>query len=185
MEDRDRVLDRCLSRYPLNRLDHDFLSLLIGRHLRLLDDLIDVRGSLCLRLILQRLDQALFRLLGRQAGNRLQMLDFLLVQLIQLLFFLLNQFQLVRQVLLHDVHLVVLALELLLTLVHRDLTLLELCLDRLDLGITLRNLFLQIRLQVNKLLLHLQHLVFLDHFSLLLGLFQHSLILRLQEETHP
>ena len=38
----NRVLDRRLRRYPLDRLDHDLLRLLISGHLRLLDDLVDV-----------------------------------------------------------------------------------------------------------------------------------------------
>ena len=52
MEHGNRVLDSRLRRYPLDRLDHDLLRLLISGHLRLLDDLVDVRSGLRLCLIL-------------------------------------------------------------------------------------------------------------------------------------
>ena len=70
------------------------------------------------------------------------------------------------------------------TLVQRELPLLQLRLHRLDLRVTLRHLLLQVGLQMEELLLHLQQLVLLDPLGLLLGLLQLSLILRLQHVAH-
>ena len=90
MEHRDRVLNSGLRSYPLDRLDHDLLRLLVGRHLGLLNDLIDVRSRLRLRLVLQRLDQTLLGLVSRQARDGLQVLHLLLVHPLQVLLLLLH-----------------------------------------------------------------------------------------------
>ncbi len=46
MEHGNRVLDSRLRRHPLDGLDHDLLRLLVGGHLRLLHDLVDVGSGL-------------------------------------------------------------------------------------------------------------------------------------------
>ena len=112
------------------------------------------------------------------------MLHLFLVHTVEVLLLLFDHFELHVEVLLHGLQLAMLTLQLLLALVQVHLALLQLRLDRLNLRVALSHLLLQVRLQVDELLLHLEQLVFLNHFGLFLGLLQYGFVLRLQHVAH-
>ena len=74
MEDGDGVFDRRLGGDTLDRLDDDLLGLLVGGHLCLLDDLIDVALRLVLSLGTKALDETLTSFVGRQLSESLETL---------------------------------------------------------------------------------------------------------------
>ena len=163
VKDGDGVLDGGLCGHALDGLDDHLFGLHVGRHLGLLHDLVDVRCGVGFGFVLERLDEALFGFASGESGDGLQVYDLLLVHLFQVQLTLLDQLGLIVQVLLQDVGLGELTLQLLLALAEAQLVLLELGLDGPNLGVSCGHLLLQFGLELDELLLHLQHLVLLHH----------------------
>ena len=184
MEDCNRILDCRFGSHTLDGLDNDFLRFLVGCHLCLFHDFIDVGSSFWLGFVFQGFDQTLLRLFGRKPGQSFQMFDFTLVKFLQILLLLIYQFQLGRQILLHGIHFAILALQVFLTLVQIQLTLFQLSLYRLYLWITGGHLFLQVRFQMKELLFYFEQLLLLHYFRLLFSLAYHSVIPWLHKDSH-
>ena len=87
MKDTYRVLDGGLGGSTLDRLDDDFLRLLVGIELCLVYDFIDVRCSIEPCLILQALYQPLLCLFRTEAGEFFELRTFLLLHLLKILLF--------------------------------------------------------------------------------------------------
>ncbi len=133
MEDGHRVLDGGLRGHTLYGLDDDALGLLVGGHLRLVHDVVDVRGGCGLGLILHRLHELLLCLVGREARDMLEGVLGCALELVELLLAGGNHALLGVELLAARLQLLVLALVVLLHLVELHLALLHLGLDRLHL----------------------------------------------------
>ena len=84
MKDGDGVLDSRLRSQALDRLDDDALGLLVGGHLRLLDDLVDIALSLVLGFGTKALDKTLTRLVCRESAEGFEALLLALTEELQL-----------------------------------------------------------------------------------------------------
>ena len=83
MEYTYRVFDSCLCSDPLDRLYNDAFCLLVGSHLSLFYNLINIGRSLVLRLGTHRLDELLLSLSSTQRTDMLQLIASLGNELIQ------------------------------------------------------------------------------------------------------
>ena len=177
VEHRHAILDSRLGSHALNRLDDNLLSLRIGIELGLVDNLVDIAGSIGAGLVLQALHQTGLGLFSTQTGEFLQLLALLTLHLLQFLLLDGKEFLLVVHALLVLLDLLLAAAQLFLALVERNLTLLQLVLTLLDALVALLNFLFEFTLLVQELLLHFQQFLFLNHFSLLVGGCNHFLIL--------
>ena len=83
MEYTYRVFDSCLCSYPLDRLYNDAFCLLIGSHLSLFYNLINVCRSLVLRLGTHSLDELFLSFSSTKPSDMLQLVALLGNELIQ------------------------------------------------------------------------------------------------------
>ena len=82
MEYTDRVLDSSLRSHALDSLDNDFLSLLVSIQLSIINNFIDIAGSIKTRLILQTLHETILSFLSAQSGKFFQLSLLLLLHLL-------------------------------------------------------------------------------------------------------
>ena len=179
MEDGHSILDSGLGGNALDGLNDDALCLLVGGHLGIVHDVVDIAGGIGLRLVLERLDELLLGFLGRQSTHVLQSVAHALLHLVNLLLALLEHGGLVVHVHLEVVQLVAAALDFALLLVERHFALLELGFAGLHLGQSGISLFLGIALDGHSDFLAFQHLLVLEHFSFKTGFLDNLVGLRL------
>ena len=125
MEHRHSILDRSLGSDTLDGLDDDALGLFVGSHLGIIHDIVDVTCRIGLSLILERLDQFLLSLIGRQAAHVLKRVANALLHLVDILLALVKHCHLVLDIHLQALDLIAAALEFALLLVEGHLTLLQ------------------------------------------------------------
>ena len=173
IEDADGVLHGGLRGGALYRLDDDFLSLLVGGDLGLLNDVHDACGGIGLGLLGHHLHQVLFGLLGGHAGDVFELLDALVIYLLHFGLAFAQHLNLVVEVLAHLLQLLALFLQVAHLLIEGVLALFQLALLLAQLGVTLAHLLLVLTLHLDEFLLGLQDFILLDDFAFFLGVFQH------------
>ena len=175
VEHRHAVLHGSLCGYALDGLDDDALGLLVGGHLGVVHDLVDVAGGSRLGLVLQRLHEALLGFLGGETADFLELCALLSDEafeaLAQLLLFLQEQGLLLFHALALVLLFVLATCDLILTLVQADLALLQAVLALLDLLVALLHFLLQLCFLVQELLLDFQEFLLFDDLCILLGFF--------------
>ena len=175
VKDRHGILDGRLGCHALNRSHHDTLGLLRGREFGLLDGLVDVGGSLGLRLRLHVLDKDVLRLLRAESRNLLQAHVLLTAHLLQLLLLVVEELHLVLHLLLQAVVLLEFVVQLTLLVLQILLNLLGALLALLQLLVALIDLAVVVALKLHEMLLGLEHLLLFQHFALGLGLLEGGL----------
>ena len=180
VEHGNRVFDGRFRGYALDGLDDDAFGFLVGRQLGFVHDVVDVR--LCLRLgfFLERFYQAFLRLVGREARDGFQFFDFLALQVVQLVFLLVDDAQLCFQVFADGVGFLLLALQFFLSLVQHQFALFQFVFGLLDFLVTGGHFLFQVGFLVEELFLYFEQLVFLDHFRFGFRVLQDAVVFRLQ-----
>ncbi len=170
VEHRDGILDGGLGGDALNRGDDDALGLFRGGQLGLLDRLVDVGCGVGLGLGLHVLDQDVLGILRAHAGDLLQPRILLAAQLLDLLFLVLQQLQLVLHLLADAVVLLELVLQIALLILQVVLDLLGALLALGDPLIPFVDLTVVFTFELYELLLRLKDLLLLDHLAFGFGL---------------
>ena len=156
MEYTDRVLDSSLSSHALDSLDNDFLSLLVSIQLSIINNFIDIAGSIKTSLILQTLHETILSFLSAQSGKFFQLSLLLLLHLLKFLLLDCEKFLFIINTLLILINLLLATTEILLTLVERDFALLKFILTLLNTGIALLHFLLQLSFLIEELLFHFE-----------------------------
>ena len=167
MENRNGAFCRSLRSHTLNGLDDDFLCLFVRLQTGIVHNLVDVRHSRSLCLVLEGLYQLLLRFLSAHSGKLLQLLLCLVVHLLDLL---LTEVQSLLALLcrLHFlICFVETSLDLSLTLVQLLLTLLQTLFLLLYAFVLLTHGIVMLQLECDKFLLSLNNLVFLHYLRFL------------------
>ena len=172
VEHRYRIFYCRFGCHTLNRSHDDTFGLFRRREFRLLDRLVDVGGSLALGFGLHILDKTVFCLLRTHARDLFEPCILLAHQLRQLLLFVFESLHLTLHLLFQAVVVGNFALHLPLLVLKLRLNLLGTLLALVQTLIALIDLLVVLAFELYELLFCLQNLLFLNHFALILGLFQ-------------
>ena len=170
MEDGYGVLDSSLCGDTLDGLHDNLLGFLVGAHAGVFHNLVDVGHGIGLCLIFQRLDELRLRLLGREAGDGLQLLLGLAVELLGLLLAVFDSRLLLLELLLRFLNLVLRPCHLALFLVELLLALPEPLVGLLLLLLLGLHHLLMLQLEGDELLFGFDNLVLLQYFGFFLSL---------------
>ena len=174
MENRNGALSSRLRSHTLNGLDDDFLCLFVRLQTGIVHDLVDIRHSRSLCLVLEGLHQLLLRLLSAHSGKLLQLLLCLVVHLLDLLLTVVQSLLALLCGLCFLVRFVETSLDLSLTLVQLLLTLLQTLFLLLYAFVLLTHGIVMLQLEGDKFLLSLNNLVFLHYLRFLGCLLNYS-----------
>ena len=163
------VLHGRLGRNALDALYHYALCLLVGGHLGVVHDVVDVAGGRGLGLVLEAFYQFLASLVGTESGDALQFLTSLTADVLQLLAAGLQHLLAVVQIAFQRVQFALAALVLALHLVQLAFALLGALLRALGLLQFLLRLTVGLGQYLHLLLLGLELHLFLDHVGLSAG----------------
>ena len=160
MENSYTVLNSRFCCHTLDGLYDNSLSLLVGSHLGIIHNLVDIGSSTCLGLILKRFYQTFTSLIHTETRDLLQLGSLLLQQtphtLLHLFFFLLKYSLLGLQTCTQRIRFLLTTCQLILSLVKAEFSLLGSVLCLLNLLVTLANLLFQLSFLADELLLNFQ-----------------------------
>ena len=170
VEHRHGIFDGRFGRHALDRRDDDAFGLLRGSHFGLFDGLVDVGGGFGLGLGLHVFDEDVLGVLRAHTRNLLQTCVLFALHLVDLLFFVLENLQLVLQLLLQPVVVAELVFQFALLVLQVLLDLLGTLFALCDLLVAFVDLTVVFALELYELLFRLKDTLLLDHLSLGLGL---------------
>ena len=161
MEYADGILYGCFSGYSLYCLYDDFLCLWVGVKFGFVHYLINIACSCCASFVFHAFNQSRFRFFCTQTGKFLQFLAFLLLHLLKIVSFDLEEFLFVVDTLL-------LLLNVLLAASHVLLSLVKFVFALLDFLVSWLDFFFKFCFFVQEFLLYLKHFLFFQNFRILL-----------------
>ena len=181
MEHGDRIFDGCFSCYALDALNDDAFCLLIGSHLGIVHNFVDVLLSLSFCFVLQTLNKMLLCFFCRKSADSFKLLNLLLLHLGEFGFLLIHKLGLSLQILLQLLVLSLLALKVFMSLIEREFALLEFVFCLLEALVALCNFLFEFCLLVDELFLHFEEFVLLDALGLDFSLFHCLFVLLLND----
>ena len=165
MEDCNRILDCRFGSHTLDGLDNDFLRFLVGCHLCLFHDFIDVACRVGLGFVFQGFYQAFACFVGTQPADGFQFFAFFGFQFLQLFFATRQSLLLVFQPFTVGFYFAFFTVQVVLTLVQAQFALFQAVFVLLYLLVALLHFLFQFRLLVQELFFHFEQFFLFDDFG--------------------